>query len=381
MSPAHAQDRRPWTLFDIFRPEPRRAPPERERIERFPDRPVIKRQQPPKRTNAATRPNRPRAAPARVAAPAVEEPVAIEKAANARTVLVVGDFLGSGLAEGLTAQFAQDANVRIVDKTKGSSGLVREDVYNWQTSFAALIEEEKPAAVVVMMGSNDRQPLRTGDTSQQPGSDAWSTEYTARATRFAQAIESSKVPFLWVGMPAFKSARMTSDMLAFNDVYKAATLANKGEFVDIWDGFTDENGAFVTTGPDVNGQPARLRGADGINLTRAGKAKIAFYADRPLRRILGIGGPAIATPLPQGPALPGDEPKATDRTPPMSLHDPELDGGTELLGAQPASAPAAVQPQPVPSPGRADDNSWTRKQAERPVASPAETTSAIPAIQ
>ena len=40
--------------------------------------------------------------------------------------------------------------------------------------------------------------------------------------------------------------------------------------MDIWDGFVDENGAYVSTGPDINGQPARLRAGDGINLTKAG---------------------------------------------------------------------------------------------------------------
>ena len=71
-------------------------------------------------------------------------------------------------------------------------------------------------------------------------------------------------------------------MLAFNDIYRTAAESAGGEFVDIWDGFVDENGAFVDNGPDMNGQPVRLRGADGINLSKAGKRKIAFYAEKPL---------------------------------------------------------------------------------------------------
>lgn len=332
--PGAGAERRPWTLFDIFKSEPRPAP--QRRIERFPEAPNLKRQSRTKRPDAgANRQNRRRTAPSQVATPAVETHEAVQKAENARVVLVIGDFLGGGMAEGLTAQFAQDANIRIVSKTSGSSGLVREDVFDWPKELPMLIQAERPAAIVVMLGSNDRQPIRAVDEQVQPGSEAWNKEYSARANRLADALEASKLPYLWVGMPPFKSSKMTSDMLAFNDIYKAASLANKGEFVDIWDGFADENGAFTATGPDVSGQPVRLRGGDGINLTGAGKTKVAFYVDKPLRKALGLGGP-VATPLPQGPALPPGEPKALDRTPPMSLTDPEMDGGGELLGAQPA---------------------------------------------
>ena len=74
-----------------------------------------------------------------------------------------------------------------------------------------------------------------------------------------------------------------------------------------------------------------------------------------------IGRPAGA------PALlnPDDTPPATiDRTPPMLLSDPALDGGSELLGA--AQTPAARSPSGDPSeednvdgvPGRADQFAW-----------------------
>lgn len=380
--PAEAQElirRKPWTLFDIFRPEPRRQ--RFREVERYPDAPRVR----PSTRKAAAKPTR-RSRPG-LAVPAIAEPEIVEKTPDARSIMIVGDFLGSGLAEGLIAQLAQEANFKIVDKTKGSSGFVREDVYDWDKELPALVAAEKPAAIIVMMGSNDRQPLRLDGEAEQVGSDGWNKEYAARAFAFADALETSKTPYLWVGMPAFKSSKMTSDMLAFNDVYKAAAQANKGEFVDIWDGFVDENGSFVSTGPDVNGQPAKLRGADGINLTKAGKAKIAFYVDKPLRKMLGIGGPAVIAPLEPGEVNAGDKP-AADRTAPMSLNDPQMDGGTELLGAQPAAAPAnppgAAQPQsgaqpvnPAPAPGRADDSSWSRKQAEQLPAS-IETTTAIP---
>ena len=76
---------------------------------------------------------------------------------------------------------------------------------------------------------------------------------------------------------------MTASMLAFNDIYRRNIESVGGSFVDIWDGFVDENGVFQQTGPDMNGLPARLRGSDGISFSKAGKRKAAFYAEKPLR--------------------------------------------------------------------------------------------------
>ena len=197
----------------------------------------------------------------------------VTKRPDARVVLVVGDFLGSGLAEGLTTAFAQNANVRIVDRTSGSSGFVRDDFYNWPEKIDELITAQRPAAIVVMLGSNDRQQMLVDDVRETVRSENWTKEYAARAAALAKAISARKVPFLWVGMPAFKSSKTMLDMLAFNDIYRAAAASAGGEFVDIWDGFVDENGAYMSTGPDINGQPARLRANDGINLARPASAR------------------------------------------------------------------------------------------------------------
>lgn len=367
VAPAAAQEaaRRSWSLFDIFRPQPRRyyiVPEQQPR--------AIKRQRKkPKGT---------------VSAPKEQDVAVVEKKPDARTILVIGDFLAGGLAEGLEASFAQDATVRVLDRSKGSSGFVRQDYFNWNSELPAMLDAEKPAAVIVMMGSNDRQQIKLDGASEAVRSEKWMKEYETRVGALADLLEGRKVPYLWMGMPAFKTAKMTSDMLAFNDVYRAAAQGNKGEFIDIWDGFVDEQGSYVQTGPDVNGQPVKLRAGDGINMTKQGKAKLAFYADKPLRKLLGLAAPGVGLPsgdLPEaGPIGPTEMP---DRTPPMSLNDPELDGGTELLGAQPAPVGTSTKPSakpvtlPQPTPGRADDFSWLRREQQLVPSIQVETTTAI----
>ncbi|RWE64735.1 DUF459 domain-containing protein, partial [Mesorhizobium sp.] len=310
-SPAMAQEeqRRGWSLRDLlFLRRSERVEPPRQ----------IQRAGPRK-----SKARKPRAAPRRPAEPATQ---IVEKAPDARTVLVVGDFMASGLAEGLDTAFAENTKVRIVVRSNGSSGFVRDDFYNWPEQIKSLIETEKPAAVIVMLGSNDRQQMRVNGEREQPRSEAWTNEYERRTEAFGKAIASAEVPYLWVGMPAFKAPKMTSDMLAFNDIYRTTAESHGGEFIDIWDGFVDEDGAFVTSGPDINGQPVRLRTDDGIYVSKAGKRKLAFYAEKPLMKILGMTAPT-GTPATYAPAgapveAPAPAPMAVDRTVPMLLSDP-----------------------------------------------------------
>lgn len=310
----------------------------------------------------------------------------IAKRPDAQVVLVIGDFLGSGLAEGLATAFTQNANVRIVDRTSGSSGFVREDFHNWPKKVGELIAADKPAAIVVMIGANDRQQMLVDGVRETVRSENWNREYAERTGELGKAISSQKVPFLWVGMPSFKSSKTMLDMLAFNDIYRAAAAGNGGEFVDIWDGFVDENGAYMANGPDLNGQPARLRANDGINLARPGKRKVAFYVEKPLYKLLGqdpstpAAAAALSTRSPYrllGPFGPSDSQEPSDidivvdpnevgpidPARPVSLRTPALDGGVELLGmvAEPlreARTPAeklAIEGiAPAPLVGRAD---------------------------
>jgi len=336
--------RRSWSLFDIF--APRRSPRNDNALPapRAKSRSVIQQRKPKSRV-------------VRKAAPAVPEIAAVEKLPDAKTILVIGDFLATGLAEGLTETFALNASVRVIDRSKGSSGIVREDVVDWPKEVAALADAEQPAAIVVMLGSNDRQQMIVDGKREALNSEPWADAYEERTKALAAAMKAKTIPFVWISMPPFKSSKMSSDMLAFNDVYKTAVQSGGGEFVDIWDGFADEAGAFVSSGPDVSGQPARLRTGDGINLTQAGKLKVAFYSEKPLRKLLGLPAQdGLASPvLPVSPETPA-KPKAVDRTEPIALNDPNLDGATELLGGTaPTGEALPVAGRTTAPQGRADD--------------------------
>ncbi|MBB5703552.1 hypothetical protein FHS76_003459 [Ochrobactrum daejeonense] len=349
LATASAQER-PRTLFDMLF-GPRQAEPRRQH-----ERPVQRRARPkPKRTQKATSPAS-RPAP-RPAAPAVDY---VEKKPDAKKILVVGDFIGNGLAEGLDIAFASDPDLKVVSRVNGSSGFVRDDHFDWPENIGGIVDEEKPDTVVVMIGANDRQAITIKGTGLPLRSPEWNEEYQKRVAAFVKSIGDKHVPFVWIGQPPFRPRGMSQDMLALNEFYRGATEKAGGKFADVWDGFVDEDGNFTQTGFDINGQTARLRGNDGINITSAGKRKLAFYAEKPLRAYLG-GGNAEDQPLPA--AERHDPSRPVDRVAPMSLRDIDRDESGVLLGGSLPTRPQAARPAPTgnkPSPGRADDFTWPR---------------------
>jgi uncharacterized protein len=279
-----------------------------------------------------------------------DAPVALAKLPDAKKVLVIGDFLANGLADGLTTAFETAPAIIVETQTNAASGLVRKDYYDWASTLPATLDAVKPVLLVVMLGSNDRQQMRIGDTKAKFLSPEWNSEYQTRVEAIFQIAKSRNVNVLWVGLPSFGSPAMTADAITLNGIFRTETEKHSGEFVDVWDGFVDEAGKFIVTGSDINGQQVRLRPADGIGLTKAGKRKLAFYAEKPARKLLGAAADPVsniigAQNLPDLISLPPLENRVVVRTPPIGLSDPEIDGAGQLLGEKTALTSITMSPR------------------------------------
>jgi len=244
---------------------------------------------------------RPAAPPPRKAAP----PKAAAKNADARRVLVAGDFTAAALAEGLTAAYNDNPNILIRAKIIADSGLMRASAYDWPGNIRALSAAEKPNLIIIMLGANDRLPAAASPASPKaapagkaaaaagpaPKADAASAAalnaYQARAAALAQALQKSSAAWLWIGLPPFKDAALNSNAAALNRLYQQAAEKAGGHFVSIWAGFADDKGNFALSGYDINGRIMRLRANDGLNFTAAGRRKLAFYAGQAIELLWG----------------------------------------------------------------------------------------------
>ena len=335
------------------------------------------------------------------------------------TVVVVGDLFAEWLGYGLEEALADTPEVGIVRKIKPYSGLVRyeapkPEAPDWSQAIRDLLATEKPAAIVVMLGINDRLPLRertppkvpatptagqsaapssappaapAGETApsdaeqaaseaqrRAPGgiaefhTDRWAELYDRRIDEMIAALKSKGVPVLWVGLPAVRGAKSTSDMSYLNDLFRARAEKAGITFVDVWDGFVDEKGNFAPQGPDFQGQIRRLRTLDGVYFTKPGAEKLARYVEHDLRRVMTSHVIPVALPGPeeQAPAKGNARPEIGPVVP-LSVTATGESG--DLLGTSSHQPPA---PDPVVTrvlthgealaapPGRADDFSWPR---------------------
>jgi hypothetical protein len=356
-----------------------------------------------------------------------------------RNVLVLGDAMADWLAYGLEDAYAEQPDMGVIRKHKTVSGLIKYqpkgDPADWAAAAKGILATEKADAIVVMLGLNDRVPMRdqadprttdrkkdakakpdakpadpkpddkAGDAELSPddsadNSDAppatapeksarapngliefrderWIELYSKKIDEMIGVLKSKGVPVLWVGLPAVRGTKATSDMLFLDSLYRDAAGRAGITYVDVWDGFVDEAGRFLQQGPDFEGQIRRLRAYDGVYFTRPGARKLAHYVEREIARLL-VGRSAPFA-LPSEPATP-DANAQPGQPAPRPLAGPIVPlvassvGTDQLLGgagSRPATVDALaartlVKGEPLAPPaGRADDFVWPRREVGR----------------
>ena len=324
----------------------------------------------------------------------------------------------------------------------------RSDPFDWPQAAREILASEKADFVVMMVGLADRQPIRERQVknvprqagSRQPGaaaanqssaqpaaeppvtppesaeqgpdapadeapppsapeptvsgtvvhefrSEKWDEAYAKRIDETIAVLKSKGLPVFWVGLPAIRGSRATADMVYLNELYRARAEKAGVTYVDIWDGFVDENGNFSPQGPDFEGQIRRLRSGDGVYFTKYGARKLAHYVEREIRRVMLARGAPSAMPAPEEPqpqvAAPAGRPGAPARPtagPVVPLTNVATTGADALLGGGSGRAGASdplvnrvlVKGEPQGGQaGRADDFAWPRGES-RPPAEPEE---------
>ena len=155
-------------------------------------------------------------------------------------------------------------------------------------------------------------------------------------------LKSKGVPVLWVGLPAIRGPKGTSDMLFLDALYRDGAGKAGITYVDVWDGFVDEAGRFLQKGPDFEGQIRQLRTADGVFFTKPGARKLAHYVEREVTRLLASRSGPIAVPIepatPDANVVPGQPAPRPLAGPVMPLVASSV--GTDQLLGGPGSRPA-----------------------------------------
>jgi hypothetical protein len=215
---------------------------------------------------------------------ACETPPAASTGGYGRTVtpaapldlLVTGDSLQESSGPRLAAYAnAQRHMVAGCTVPKYSTGLVRDDFFDWPAYARTLASQRGPEAVMFMIGGNDGQNMSVGGKVLAAGSAEWAAEYQRRATRVMKAFTAAGARVYWVGMPIARSDRLTKIYAVLNDsVRKAAAAVPGTAFVDIWAMYAP-HGHYEDSFANEFGTVERMRNSDGIHLSVAGAAYLA----------------------------------------------------------------------------------------------------------
>jgi hypothetical protein len=294
--------------------------------------------------------------------PEAVAPAAVEAVETPKTffVAVLGDAMALMLADGLTESLARERpQVAILRKGRDSSGVVREDYYDWRKAARDLVVGgDRIDYALVMMGANDRQPMRGADGQLlETLSDGWAEVYAARVAEIVATLRGRGAPVAWVGLPIMRSERYSADIRRINEIARAAAEKAGGTFIETWDRFSDESGAYDADGPDVNGQITRLRRPDGIYFTHAGVMKLAHFVEGDVARLAGAPAPPTTTvkaaPGPTAPLA-----VAPDALAPPLVDPAEIDAGAlvrmaareEEAARAGLSLPGVALPEALPAP-------------------------------
>jgi uncharacterized protein len=202
----------------------------------------------------------------------------------------------------------------------------------------------------------------------------WVELYNNKIDEMIGVLRSNGVPVLWVGLPAVRGPTATADTLFLDALYRDAASKAGITYLDVWNGFVDQDGRFLQKGPGFEGQIRQLRSSDGVYFTKAGARKLAHYAEREITRLLAARSIPIALPTepatPDATAIPGQPVRRplVGTVVPLESRSVVTD---QLLGG-PGSPPAAVDALAArtltkcealtPTPGRADDFAWPRRE-------------------
>lgn len=221
--------------------------------------------------------------PEPVAAP-VAPPITAPTPADPLEVLVLGDSLATYVGQQMSAQLANSKLVDVKTVWRNGTGLTNPAFFNWEAGARTMVRDERPDAVVVLIGGNERNDMTVKGRTLVPGTAQWETEYERRARVVMRAIMSEGVErVFWSGPPTARDPQWNSTYADVNDALSRAADAVPGvQYVDLY----DESEPFATE-EMIDGQRVTARQRDGIHWTYPGAAPPAREEVRALETVYG----------------------------------------------------------------------------------------------
>ncbi len=213
---------------------------------------------------------------------------------NKLRVAVIGDSLAQGIGPAIE-RWMDPEFVRVLSLGRISTGLSRQDYFNWQAGMRQIVEEFRPDLVFVMLGSNDAQAQIGRDGSEIPvGSVEWVEGYSERAAGLLREATRAGTRVVWVGIPVVEERQRWDFYRRVNGIYRDAANADPlGTYVDAWSAFEARDGGYAAFIRNERGELQLMRASDGIHFTPVGYGALARIAIRTAGEAFGLPQDAV----------------------------------------------------------------------------------------
>jgi hypothetical protein len=206
-------------------------------------------------------------------------PIRVPTGKKKLRVVVVGDSLAAGLGTYLE-RVMKPSLVRVSRQGQISTGLSRPDYFDWPATMQEIVDRFKPDLVIVMIGKNDPQSLRTpgGNVVQEIGTFGWADAYAERVRDFMSIATSGGARVVWVGLPVIRDEARWEIVRRQNQIFEDEARAEPDvSYLDTWDLYSTPSGgytAYLHEGNDV----IEIRASDGLHFTPTGYELLARAA-------------------------------------------------------------------------------------------------------
>ncbi len=200
--------------------------------------------------------------------------LAAQAHAGQKRVAIYGDSLATGLFFGMRELLGDIDKLEVLRRSKGGTGLVRNDEYDWVARAEEYVTADRPDVVVVSLGGNDRQNFNFNGNSIERFTDDWWIEYMRRVEQVMMSLKRGSRTVYWLGIPIVRSDRMTQDYAKLNTLFRELCRVHGIIHVDIWERFRSSDRRFSSY-VTVSGQKMQVRTSDGIHFTEFGNQRLA----------------------------------------------------------------------------------------------------------
>jgi uncharacterized protein len=190
-------------------------------------------------------------------------------------VFVLGDSLAGGLYAGMERLTIGNKEIIVGGRFKEDSGIARPEFYDWNEAIPKILESNKVDIAVILIGTNDAQPMTDGVERLEFGTPAWTALYSREVDRLINTAKQGGAAVYLVSLPPMQAPSYNASITEIAAIQKRQAEAASIKYVDVRAQLTDADGKMMIRGPDDTGDMRKIRDNDGIHFMKVGNNKLA----------------------------------------------------------------------------------------------------------